>query len=243
MLIDTHAHSDPFNAIPISLDHPVIFVSVDLNSAKNLINQLSVDNPHQIMAVGVHPWFVKAPLLLDLLFEFIEHHQLKIMGEIGLDFSTQYRDYQSDQLSVFSQQLRFAHQQGLSVSLHLVKAFDSMHQLLTQYPVKGAIHGFPASVEQAQRFTKLGLKIGINGLILRDNAPRYHKLVRDLPLTDIVLETDSPNICYPNGQVGDLAMIYLVAQKVAEIKSCPLEEVIEITGHNAIESFQLEQFR
>ncbi|HEY9018722.1 TatD family hydrolase [Thiomicrospira sp.] len=241
MLIDTHAHLDQLTLSSYDDHHPIITVSTDLASChSNFI--LAQKHPTKVMmACGLHPWFVQDSSLqeLNLLLDYIESNNIQIMGEIGLDFSPSYKSTRNQQLEILEIQLRFASQHNLSVSLHLLKAYDELFDLLRTYPVKGAIHSFPGSLEQAKRFSKLGIKIGVNGLILRDNAPRYLNLVTHLPIENIVIESDAPNIPYPDGRPGDLNMITLIASRLSQIKQLELETLCQITTQNAIESFKL----
>lgn len=241
MLIDTHAHLDQLPLSSYDGHHPIITVSTNIASCQsNYI--LSQEHPTKvIMACGLHPWFVQDSTLHELnrLLDYIESNNIQIMGEIGLDFSASYKSTRNQQLEMLEIQLRFASQHNLSVSLHLVKAYDELFDLLKAYPVKGAIHSFPGSLEQAKRFSKLGIKIGVNGLILRDNAPRYLNLAAHLPIENIVLETDAPNIAYPDGRPADLDMLRWIASRLSEIKQLELETLCQITTQNAIESFTL----
>lgn len=241
MLIDTHAHLNLLQTPSEVYKFPVITVSTDLESCHSNLS-VSLNNPNSVfMACGFHPWFVDNLFNndLNLLFEFIQSNNIHIMGEIGLDFSGSHKINKQKQLDVLEAQLKFANQHNLSVSLHLVKAYDETFDLLTCYPVKGAIHSFPGSLEQAKRFAGLGIKIGVNGLILKTNTPRYQNLVRNLPIENIVLETDAPNITYPDGQIGSLEMLELIASKVSQITQIDLVDVATITTQNAIESFNL----
>lgn len=244
MLIDTHAHLNQLSFFPVNIEYPVISVSTNLDSCRS-----NIQSPHKptnkvYFACGLHPWFVNDRSFneLPMLFDFICSNNIKIMGEIGLDFSANYKHNKQDQIQVLDAQLKYAYEHQLPVSLHLVKAFDALYDLLKKYPVNGAIHSFPGSYEQAQRFSRLGIMIGINGLILRDNTSRYHHLVKNLPLESMVLETDAPNINYPDNEQGNLEMLPLIAAKVSDIKGVDLNEVHEITTKNAITSFKLNEY-
>ncbi|MBE0492757.1 MAG: TatD family hydrolase [Thiomicrospira sp.] len=243
MLIDTHAHLPQLNFSADEIHHPVISVSTDFQSCQSN-HTFTINAPNLIFtACGLHPWFVKDTSLdeLNLIFGYIQSKNARIMGEMGLDFSDAYKHTRSQQIEVLEAQLSFAYDNDLSVSLHLVKAYDALFDLLVSYPVQGAIHSFPGSLEQANRFSKLGLKIGVNGLILRDNAPRYHNLIKNMPIESLVLETDAPNIAYPDGRQGDLKMLPLIATRISQIKNIDLNNVSEITTNNAIESFKLNE--
>ncbi|UQB41984.1 TatD family hydrolase [Thiomicrospira microaerophila] len=238
-IIDTHAHLSN-SSLLTSLTHPVVSVSVDLETSYNqliLFERSSFIFP----AVGIHPWFCQSfnPAELNNLFDYILFNKISIIGEIGLDFSDRYKDTSCKQIDLFSRQLAFASFHGLSVSLHLYKAYDHMLDLLKRFPVIGVIHGFSGSPEQAKPFLDLGLKLGVNGIILRSNTPRYQRLVEFLPLSAFVIESDFPNVAYPKGLPPDLDMVSAIAKKIAEIKGCSSENVVTICNQNAIESLQL----
>jgi TatD DNase family protein len=240
MLFDTHAHLTQCK-LPLVPPYPVISVSTNLADSKSNI-VLCRSFKHAYPAVGLHPWFVSEKSIEDLseLLILIKSEQIKLVGEIGLDFSSNFRVSKQLQLEVFERQLAWAVEYDCAVSMHIYKAYDDAYDLLKTYPVKGCLHGFAGGYQQAERFVKLGLKIGVNATILKDNARRYHQLVQMLDLESLLLETDAPNIAYPTTRPGDLAMIEQVAQKVAELKQCSLEQVAEITTQNALESFNLE---
>ncbi|WFE69255.1 TatD family hydrolase [Thiomicrospira sp. R3] len=239
-LIDTHAHLSTFDYLS-DISFPTVSVSVDLNSSFQQI-LFQRKSRFVIPAVGVHPWFCQSVSFHDLLslFAFTKSNNIKILGEIGLDFSVKHKASSVQQLEIFTHQLNFASLNGLSVSLHSVKANIEVLSLLNEMPVKGVLHGFSGSPEQAWPFIEKGFKIGVNGMVLRNNTPRYLHLVKMLPLSSIVLETDFPNVIYSPGLKPSLNMIILIAKKVAQIKSSSLENVVKITSHNAIESLQLD---
>lgn len=244
MLIDTHAHLNQLSSFPSHIPYPVISVSTNLESSKSNLDVSRKLSTNVFCACGLHPWFINHLSFDDLtpLFDFMRSNDIKILGEVGLDFSTDYKHTMHDQIRVLDAQLNYAFENDMPVSLHLVKAYDALFDLLKRYPIKGAVHSFPGSYEQAKRFNQLGIMIGVNGLILRDNAPRYHHLVKNLPIESLVLETDAPNINYPDGRLGDLDMLSLIAAKVGLIKGMSINDVMDITTNNAIESFKLNEW-
>jgi TatD DNase family protein len=239
MIVDTHCHLTAFHNVP-QLDHSIVNVSVDLESSILGIKRFN-STPQVFNAVGIHPWFVNQQSIdeLDVIFMLANEHNITILGEIGLDFSARFSDTISIQKLVFEKQLAFACHHGLSVSLHLVKSYNEMYKLLKQYPVKGVIHGFSGSVEEAKKFIALGFKLGVNSVICRDHTPRIDRLLGSISIDDIVLETDYPNVRLPNHSKANLDDIYQVAYRLAEYKCMNLDIVTELTTHNAKESLQL----
>ena len=239
MIVDTHCHLNELIHVP-RFDHLIVNVSVDLASSIVGLEKFQ-SIPNVVNAVGIHPWFVNHQSVHDLesIFQLVVKHNVGILGEIGLDFSHRFVDKMSIQYFVFEKQLAFASQQGLSVSLHLVKSYNEMYKLLKQYPVKGVIHGFNGSIQEASKFIGLGLKIGISTVICRDHTPRYDRLLDSISLEDIVLETDFPNTPLPGHACANVNDIYLVACKIADYKCLSVDTVIDLTTHNAKECLQL----
>lgn len=249
MLIDTHCHLDQIGSLDdqsqlISrINYPVITMGVDYFQFTQLLSYRSF-NQNIIPSCGFHPWFINNDTLnlLQPLADFCLEHHIRVLGEIGLDFSKQYYLTAELQLQVLAFELNFASTHSLPVSVHVYKAYDQLYALLRQYPVQGVLHGFPGGWQQAKRFIKLGFKIGINGLILRPQAVRYLELVKNLPLESLVVETDAPNVRYPDGQMGDLSMLSLIVQQIADIKKLPFNDVADITTQNAKEVFKFNEF-
>ena len=93
----------------------------------------------------------------------------------------------------------------------------------------------------AKEFVKLGYKIGVGGVVTFKNAKKLQEIVKQLDIKDILLETDSPYLTPEpyRGKRNNPSLVYYVAKKIAELKSLDIDQVINITGHNAIEEFDL----
>ena len=195
---------------------------------------------HIYAALGLHPWFVTKESLSTLaeLYNLLNSHPVNAIGEIGLDFSKEYKDNTDIQIEAFTRQLSLAKEFDLPVSMHLVKSHNEALELLRKLPVKGVVHGLGTSLEMAQHYVDLGLKIGVNGVVVRDNAVRYHKLVKYFGLEHIVLETDYPNVKLP-GQVSfKLEDINAIANTVATLLNVSINDVIITTDQNAKQLFK-----
>jgi len=249
MLIDTHCHLDQVigcddrSQLISAIQNPVITMGIVFPQFSELLRLRDI-NQNVVPACGFHPWFINKDSL-DLLQPFADfclQHNVRVIGEIGLDFSKNYRATSAIQLDVLTFELAFAYEHNLPVSIHVYKAYDQLYALLKRYPVRGVLHSFPGGWQQARRFIDLGFKIGINGLILRPQTVRYIELVQKLPIESLVVETDAPNIHYPDGRAGDLSMLPLVALQIANIKNMSFEDVCKITTRNALEVFKLDEF-
>jgi len=249
-MFDTHCHLDRFihisstihnsqtsiNSVPftIPLNHHYLAVSTIPDKWLSLL-EFAQNNPYIHSALGIHPWFVSESSIKDvsILRSFIQEYSVTALGEIGLDFKKPHRSDPSIQLKVFEAQLKMAVEFNLPVSLHIVKAHNEALQLLQEYPVKGVVHGLGSSIEVAQRYVDLGFKFGVNGVCLRANACRYHRLITHFGLEHIVLETDFPNITLPGLVESSLDDIEDIATHIASLLDSTTGTVITQTDDNA----------
>ena len=249
-MFDTHCHLNSFyDYSPASpslkslFDCKQFFLSVTTHNSDWLPSlEFARNLPNILPAVGLHPWFVSNNFAYDLvvLRDLLATYPITAIGEIGLDFSHTYKSTQSWQLACLQQQLQLAIDYQLPVSLHCVKAHNELISLLKCYPVKGVVHGLGTSVQVAQQYVDLGFKFGVNGISVRDNAVRYHALIKHFGLQHIVLETDYPNINLPGLPEPQLEDISIVAKQVATLLHLPVEDVVEQTDYNASQIFKFK---
>jgi TatD DNase family protein len=143
------------------------------------------------------------------------------IGEIGLDPA--YSVSLERQEQIFRDQLRLAVSLGLPVLVHCRKAFQRTLRILQEENVQlvgGIMHAYSGSIEMALKFIKLGLAISISGMITRDTAVKPLRLVQELPLECLVLETDAPDLTPQRyrGQSNQPAFILETLLAVAGIK-------------------------
>ena len=123
--------------------------------------------------------------------ENINNSKVVAIGEIGLDYHYDNTDKEK-QIMVFRRQLDIANKYNKPIIVHSRDSIQDTYNILKQYKVKGSIHCFSGSVEMAREFIKLGYKLGIGGIITYKNAKTIKEVVRDIDLSYILLETDSP---------------------------------------------------
>lgn len=238
---DTHCHLAAFQSHDRLEDHLFLqchcqFLSVG-TSAKDWDRTLELSKrfPQVYSALGLHPWFVDEDFesALTLLDDYLSSETgIVAIGEMGLDYSSNYRPTQSLQKIAFEKQLLMAQEYHLPVSVHCYKAYNDALSYLKKIPVLGVMHGFSGGAELAQQFVKIGMKIGINGVVLNSNARRYHQMVKGVGLHNLVLETDVPfGANLPESNPFDV--IEQIAEQVALLLNCSLYEVIDQTGYNA----------
>jgi TatD DNase family protein len=174
--------------------------------------------------------------------------RLVAVGEIGLDYFVPGLDGERQEL-FYREQLVLARRHGLPVIVHVRRSADQLLKHLRHAGVTGIAHAFNGSAQQAQEFVKLGFKLGFGGTVTFDRALQIRRLAVELPLSAIVLETDSPDIpphwLYrtaeqradgePQGrnEPGELPRI---AQVMAQLRGIDAEELAQATRRNAIEA-------
>ncbi|MBR6437913.1 MAG: TatD family hydrolase [Bacteroidales bacterium] len=171
------------------------------------------------------------------------HNPLVGIGEIGLDF---YWDdtFKKEQIEVLSEQLHWAKELGLPVSLHTRNAFHEMFKVLDHEQdgrLAGVMHCFNGTFDEARTALSYGFHLGLGGVITYKSCG-VKDFLAEIPMEKIVLETDDPYLppVPYRGQRNEPAYIVKTAEKVAEIYGVTTEEICKITTENAIKLFKLE---
>lgn len=251
-LVDTHCH----------LDHPSLACRLDsiLIDAENAgvikfivpgvdpehwggIGEVTCGRSQTFAAYGVHPTF--ADKWSDSLGEKMTAilTDAVAVGEIGLDYHC-LNQPRSVQVRAFRGQLHIAINMGLPVLIHCRGAFGDMLEIMKEekvYRVGGIMHAFSGSTEIALEFIKLGFLISVAGPVTYENAVRPVKVVEKIPLSHLVLETDSPDMApIPcRGLVNEPSFLPYIADAISRIKGIPYSEIAEITTSNSIRLFNI----
>ena len=257
-LFDSHCHLD-FEAFEADRDEVVkaaraagivriVNPGIDLESSQAAI-RLGEEYPEVYAAVGVHPndaarsWMAETPAQLRSLAGL---PKVVAIGEIGLDY---YREWTAPDLQkqVFGAQLALATELGLPVIVHCRQAFPDTLAMLTDWvgglrqagsvlvERPGVLHSFSGSLEDARQALAIGFKIGITGPVTFRNAKELQLVAAELPLEQLLIETDAPFLTpHPRrGERNQPAYVEWVARKIAEIRGCPFETVASQTTTNA----------
>lgn len=156
------------------------------------------------LAYGIHPWWidrVEPVPALAALTDWIEQEGERVcaIGEIGLDFDKggQNQSKAPDanrQIALFTAQMNLALQHDLPVILHERKSADQLLFYIRRHPgIRGVVHGFTGSLQQAQQLIEHGFYLGVGAAITHPRATRLRKTVAALPLEALLLESDAPN--------------------------------------------------
>lgn len=178
-------------------------------------------------------------MLEDALTAHADDPRLVAVGEIGLDHFVPHLN-KSLMEELFHQQLRLARAFELPVILHVRRAQDLVLRGLRRFGIRqGIAHAFNGSFDQARAFTSLGLRLGFGGAMTFSRAHQIHRLASGLPLEDLVLETDSPDITpswMPKGSANQPSQIPGIADYLARLRSCKTDDIVRVTSSNACAS-------
>ncbi|MNZ81740.1 putative deoxyribonuclease YjjV [compost metagenome] len=208
--------------------------------------QLVEAEPDLYAALGLHPIYLarhRQEHLAELrawLERLAGHPKLCAVGEIGLDYYVEGLDRDAQQ-AVFEAQLQTAIDFELPVLLHVRRAHAQMIATLKRYKPKrqGIVHAFAGSREEAREYLKLGFRLGLGGAPTWPQANRLRKVVPEIPLESIVLETDSPDMApamHPY-QRNSPEFLPDICAAVAEVKGVSAEELAVASTRNAMELF------
>ncbi len=188
--------------------------------------------------IGLHPTYVKEDFEEQLSFLVKELQSKKVLaiGEIGLDY---YWDisFKAQQITAFEKQCHWALEHHLWIDVHCRKAYADLIAILKKKEfndVRGIIHCFSGDAREAKTLVDLGFTLGIGGVLTYKNANLFQD-IQEIPLTNIVLETDAPYLSpVPyRGKPNSPAYLGLIAQKLADYREMPLADVIQVTSTNA----------
>lgn len=255
MIFDTHAHYDDeafeedreelLAGMKASGVEQIVNVGASMESSKRSIG-LAEKYPMIYAAVGVHPDEVGelSEEKLLTLQEWSRHPKVKAIGEIGLDY---YWDKEQHELQKhwFHRQMELASEEKLPIIVHSREAAkDTLDMLIAAKPLelRGVIHCYSYSVEQAREYLNMGYYLGIGGVLTFKNAKKLKEVAAYAPISRIVLETDCPYLApVPDrGKRNDSRKLISVARELAAIKNLPVEEVIRITSENGKQLYQIE---
>ncbi|KAF1697752.1 TatD family hydrolase [Pseudoxanthomonas koreensis] len=197
-------------------------------------------------AYGLHPTFLAAhrPAHLDELRDWVEREQPLAIGECGLDYFVEGLDPRAQAL-YFEGQLRLARDTGLPLVVHARRAVDAVtaaiHRIGGGSGLRGVVHSFSGSPEQARQLWKLGFLVGLGGPLTYERAQRLRRLVAAMPLEFLLLETDAPD--QPDagirGQRNEPARLPTVLETVAMLRDQDPTEIAAATSANAERLFAL----
>ncbi|MBS0195115.1 MAG: TatD family hydrolase [Proteobacteria bacterium] len=262
MLVDSHCHLD---APEFDTDRAAVLERAHAAGVSTLVipaiaahgwpklRALCAENTGLYPAYGLHPMYLAEHEDRHLA---ALRHVLRIghpvaVGECGLDFHVEGLDAQRQQF-YFEAQLKIAREFDLPVIVHARKAFDAVIATLRRIgnagslagnPLRGVVHSFSGSAEQARQLWKLGFHLGIGGPVTFERAQRLRRIVATMPIEFLLLETDAPDQpdALHRGQRNEPARLALVRDIVAELRGVDADELARATAANARRLFAIPQ--
>ena len=249
MIIDTHCHiynSEMENAEEIIKEAQknniiLILNGTDLESNEEAL-KLSEDYENVYAALGY--FYTLADEITDediaILDNQLKKDKVIAVGEIGLDYY-KGKENKDKQIELFEKMLDLAEKHDLPVIVHSRKAMQDTYDIIKKHKVSGSMHSYQGSTEMAKEFIKLGFHIGIGGTVTHTKNKKTRKMLNEIGIEHILLETDSPYLP-PEEKRGEqntsLNLKYII-RKIAEQLDIEEEEVIEITTNNAQRLFKI----
>lgn len=239
-MIDTHAHiydidfdSDREITLKRAKNAGVskIFIpNIDVESIEPMLDVCKNNPDFCFPMLGLHPCYVKNDYKsqLQTLEKYLSSHKFIAIGEIGLDFFHD-RTFETEQYEALKTQARWAFEHKMCINIHSRKANDETIKTLKELPfsksLSGVFHCFSGTLEQAKRLADMNFCIGIGGVVTFKNAG-LAEILKEIPLSQLVLETDAPYLA-PNphrGKRNESSYLHLIVDKLADIyETSPLE--------------------
>ena len=269
MYIDTHTHVN-FNAfkddadevIRRSLEAGVFMINVgsQYSTSKRAV-EMAEKYDGVYAAVGLHPIHISLTPALSQkergivredeefnykkYLEIAKNPKVVAIGEMGLDHyhieeGSDIEEVKNKQKEVFLVGIKLANAVQKPMIIHCREAYDNLLEILRNNPVdkKGVIHCFVGNLKTAKEFIGLGYKIGLNGIITYSDS--YNKLIKEISLDDILLETDCPYLTpqpLSKNERNEPANVKYVAKKISYLKEASMKEVKNTTALNTKEVF------
>jgi len=246
MLVDSHCHLDAGEFDPDRRE--VIGRAQRAGVARQLVPAVTAASwpklrevcgqaPGLFPAYGLHPVFLDAHCEADLatLAEWIQREKPRAIGECGLDYFLDGLDRDRQQL-FFDGQLRLARDFQLPVIVHARRAVDAVIASIRRVGgLTGVVHSFSGSPEQAALLYRHGFLLGLGGPVTYDRAQRLQRIARDIPLEQLLLETDAPD--QPDagirGQRNEPARLPVIAAHIARLRGMDVDALAKATTENA----------
>lgn len=253
-IVDSHSHIDDEK---FDIDREEVVSLFDENKIDFIVDPASdVKSSEKIVeivkkfsrvygAVGIHPHEVEDITDDDLkkIYNLSFSNKIVAIGEIGLDY---YYDNspREKQKEIFRKQLEIAKKRNLPVIIHTREAMQDTFDILSEFKgdITGVMHCYTGSFEMAEKFIDLGFYISISGVVTFKNATNVREMAKKIPLDNLLIETDSPYLTpEPNrGKRNESKFVWLVAQKLSELKNIEINNLIYNTNSNARNLFKID---
>lgn len=248
MFIDTHCHVikseyDNIEEVMDQLGKNVAIVCGDSGITNKEVIEVIEKYPNLYGMIGIHPNEVDdmSSNALNYIEENLKNNKIVGIGEIGLDYHYG-KDNSVKQKEIFIKQLELARKYNVPVTIHSRDAALDTFEIVKKYnDLKITYHCYSYSLEMAKELLKMNVKFGIGGVVTFKNSKSIKEVVKFLPISNILLETDSPYLAPEplRGTKNIPSNVKYIAEYISELKDIPLNIVLEETTKNAISQFDL----
>ena len=254
-IFDSHAHyddeefdNDRKEVLEELKNEGVIGIMNCSSSYKSIAKTCELINTYDFIygAVGIHPENADEfkDEMLDEFKDIIKKNpKVKAIGEIGLDYYWDENPDKEIQKDVFRRHMKLAEELNVPVIIHDRDAHEDTINIIKEFPnVKGVVHCFSGSVEFAKECLKLGYYIGVTGVVTFKNAKKVVKVVKEVPVERLLVETDCPYMApEPNrGKRNKSSYIKYVIEKISEIKEINPKELNLKVNENLQNLFKIQ---
>ncbi len=251
MLIDTHCHisNEDYNnkeEIIKNMEDNIMIVSTASPKDINEVIELCETHKNIYGTIGIHPEFADTYKNEDLkkIEKYLNHPKIVGIGEIGLDYHYTKQNKEK-QKELFIKQINLANKYQKTIVIHCRDAIEDTYNIIEKYKnknIKCNMHCFSGSLEMAERFVKLGVKLGIGGVLTFKNEKKLKEIVSTLDIHNFILETDSPYLTPEplRGKKNEPQNIKYIAAKISQLKGIDYAKTLEITTQTAIGQFDLK---
>ena len=251
MMIDTHCHLNKedypdINKVIKNMNDNIMIVSTaKLDDIGEVIELTKYKNIYA--TIGIHPEFANTYTDKNIknLEKYLNHPKVVGIGEIGLDYHYT-KENKEKQKELFTKQIQLANKYKKTLVIHTRDAIEDTYNILKEHKhqsINLVLHCYSGSLEMTQKFINLNAKLGIGGVLTFKNEKKLKKIVKEIDIKYLLLETDSPYLTPEplRGHKNEPKNIIYVAQKISEIKCKNLEKILEITTQNAISTFDIKK--
>ncbi len=256
LFIDSHAHLDaPYFRYNLSevIDRAqeadvdkIISIGVTPSSSRKTL-QLAENYAIVESTVGYHPHWAYGVnnKRLSEIEELAKNPRVLALGEIGLDYH-HFRSPKKVQISLFRDMLDIAISTKLPVVIHSREADDDVYENLSTLSSKlvgGVIHCFSGDWTLARKYLDMGFYLSISGQITYPHFNRLRKLIRRIPISRLLIETDAPHLTPlpKKGRKNEPAFVRYQARETAKLKGISLEYAALVTCQNVFKAFKFSK--
>lgn len=256
IFVDSHSHifDNAFdldraeviaNAAALGVKYHIL-PNIDSTYSERVIRTANTFKGQCFPLIGLHPTSVSESYEEELrhIEKILKKEIYFGIGEIGIDLYWD-KTYFEQQKIAFRYQLELAKKLNLPVVIHSRNSFDEIFEIVdheNDSNLRGVFHAFTGSYDQYKHIVGYGgFKVGIGGIVTYKNGG-VDKVVAQMDLEHILLETDSPYLAPvpKRGQRNESQNIVIIAQKISEILNIPIEEVAKTTTQNSLDLFKIK---